>query len=154
MKLFLHLFAAISVIYSSFVFAETLSVPNVKKEVTEVLKMSKPAVNESLNHTKQAVGLTKDSAKKSVLEKAAIIKKDITQKVTTSETPTKKMPKVNVNKADIATLQTLNGIGEVKAKAIIDYRNKKGKIKNINELSKVSGIGESTLEKLKGLVSF
>lgn len=64
------------------------------------------------------------------------------------------MPKVNVNKADITALQALNGIGEVKAKAIIDYRNKNGKIKNINELAKVSGIGESTIEKLKGLVSF
>lgn len=143
-----------SIACSPLVLAETLSAPNLKKEVTEIVEMSKSSTNTHLNEAKQAVGLTKDSAKQSVLEKTEAVKKELTQKATASETPIKKISKVNINKADITTLQTLNGIGEVKAKAIIDYRNKNGKIKNINELSKVSGIGESTLEKLKGLVSF
>lgn len=64
------------------------------------------------------------------------------------------MAKVNVNTADLITLQTLNGIGEVKAKAIIEYRNQHGKFKHIDDLLNVPGIGEATLEKLKGLMSF
>ncbi|UJF23297.1 ComEA family DNA-binding protein [Shewanella sp. OMA3-2] len=53
--------------------------------------------------------------------------------------------KVNLNKADAAQLQTLNGIGEAKAKAIIEYRNKNGKFTDIKQLTQVSGIGEKLL---------
>ena len=62
--------------------------------------------------------------------------------------------KVDINSADAATLQSLSGIGEVKAKAIIEYREKNGKIKNLEELSKVPGVGDSTLEKIKPHVRF
>lgn len=57
--------------------------------------------------------------------------------------------KVNINEADMDILQTLNGIGEVKAKAIIDYRDKNGPFKQIEDLKKVSGIGDSVYEKIK-----
>ena len=57
--------------------------------------------------------------------------------------------KVNINEADMNILQTLNGIGEVKAKAIIDYRDKNGPFKQIEDLKKVSGIGDSVYEKIK-----
>ena len=45
-------------------------------------------------------------------------------------------------------LQTLSGIGEEKAKAIIEYRKKK-RFTKIEELKDVSGIGESLFEKIK-----
>lgn len=57
--------------------------------------------------------------------------------------------KVNINTADVAQLQTLNGIGESKAKKIVDYREKNGLFKSIDDLSNVSGIGEKTVENLK-----
>ena len=47
--------------------------------------------------------------------------------------------KIDINKADAKTLQQLSGIGEKKAQAIIDYRNKVGKIKDMAELSKIDG---------------
>ncbi|VEI48204.1 DNA uptake protein and related DNA-binding protein [Actinobacillus equuli] len=56
--------------------------------------------------------------------------------------------------ADAKTLQTISGIGEVKAQAIIDYRNKVGKIKNAAELSNISGIGEATIQKVVPYLSF
>ena len=56
---------------------------------------------------------------------------------------------MNINKADEKTLQSLSGIGEAKAKAIVEYRNKVGKIKSAEELSKISGIGDATVEKLR-----
>lgn len=53
--------------------------------------------------------------------------------------------KVNINKADAAQLQTLNGIGEAKAKAIIEYRSKNGNFTDVKQLMQVSGIGEKLL---------
>ena len=57
--------------------------------------------------------------------------------------------KINLNKATLEELQTLEGIGESKAKAIIAYRDEKGKFNNIEELLEVSGIGEKLYESIK-----
>ncbi|MBC6307942.1 ComEA family DNA-binding protein [Listeria sp. FSL L7-1582] len=56
--------------------------------------------------------------------------------------------KVNINTADVTTLQTIPGIGAVKAQAIIDHREKEGLFTTIDDLSKVSGIGAKTVERL------
>jgi competence protein ComEA len=61
---------------------------------------------------------------------------------------------VNVNTATSEELQTLNGIGPVKAKAIIDYRTKNGNFKSYEDLDKVPGIGEGTIGKIKADVTF
>lgn len=57
--------------------------------------------------------------------------------------------KVNINQADETALQTLDGIGEAKAKAIIEYRNKNGNFKTIEDIKNVSGIGDSVYENIK-----
>ena len=57
--------------------------------------------------------------------------------------------KVNINTADLTLLQTLNGVGPSTAQKIIDYRNANGKFKAIEDLKKVSGIGDKTFEKFK-----
>lgn len=54
---------------------------------------------------------------------------------------------VNLNTATIKDLCTLEGIGEVKAKAIIDYRNENGAFASVEDITKVKGIGEKTLQK-------
>ena len=57
--------------------------------------------------------------------------------------------KVSLNKATLDELMTLDGIGEKKAQAIIDYRNKNNGFKTIEELLEVDGIGSTTYEKIK-----
>lgn len=56
---------------------------------------------------------------------------------------------VNINTATQADLESLDGIGPVKAKAIIDYRKKNGNFKNIEDLDKVDGIGPVTLKNIR-----
>ncbi|MDQ7091265.1 MAG: ComEA family DNA-binding protein [Methylococcales bacterium] len=57
---------------------------------------------------------------------------------------------VNVNTADAQTIaSSLNGIGEKKAQAIIEYREKNGDFKTIDSLTEVAGIGAKTVEKNK-----
>ncbi len=59
---------------------------------------------------------------------------------------------ININTADISTLEQLPGIGSVKAQAIIDYRNQVGGFNQVDDLINVSGIGQKTFDKLKNLV--
>jgi competence protein ComEA len=61
--------------------------------------------------------------------------------------------KVNINTADSAALQTLNGVGPATAQKIIDYREQHGPFASIEDLTKVSGIGDKTLEKLRDYIA-
>ena len=58
---------------------------------------------------------------------------------------------MDLNTATLEQLDEVPGIGESKAKAILDYRLKKGRFSRIEELIEVKGIGEKMLEKLKVL---
>jgi len=61
--------------------------------------------------------------------------------------------KVNLNRAEVWLLEALPGIGEERAKAIVDYRLEQGAFRSINELTKVTGIGVKTFEQVKPLIS-
>lgn len=60
---------------------------------------------------------------------------------------------VNINSAMLKELDALPGIGKVTAQAIVDYREKNGPFKEVEELDKVRGIGKKTMEKLRPLVT-
>ena len=82
---------------------------------------------------------------------ACITEEDEKAKLDEKEENTAEIPmgKININTADETTLQTLDGIGETKAKAIIEYRNKNGNFKTTEDIKNVSGIGDSVYEKIK-----
>ena len=60
---------------------------------------------------------------------------------------------VNVNSATNAELETLPGIGEVIAQAIVDHRTENGPFTSVEQLVDVSGIGDATLENIRELVT-
>lgn len=117
---------------------------------------------------KQAGGFAEDADKKSVnlamkLTDETVIyvarvgenieaanQSSITDKDSSQET---KSEKINLNKATLAELQKISGIGAKRAQDIIDYRDAKGGFTSVEDLVNVSGIGEKTLEKLKSEVS-
>ena len=61
--------------------------------------------------------------------------------------------RININSASLEQLETLPGIGPAKASAIINYRTDHGPFSSIEEIKKVSGIGEATYANLKELIS-
>ncbi len=59
---------------------------------------------------------------------------------------------VNINTASQTELETLPGIGPSTALKIINYRKENGKFKTIEDIKKVSGIGDAKFEKIKALI--
>ena len=120
---------------------------NVKTTVSENVKSVKDSSSEdshkALKH--KAADKVKETKEKAA-EKMNSAKDNVKSVVDSA--------KININKADANTLQQLSGIGEKKAQAIIDYRNKVGKIKDIAELSKIEGLGSTTIEKIAPFLTF
>ena len=61
--------------------------------------------------------------------------------------------KIDINRAEVWLLKALPGIGETRAQAIVDCRCQNGPFRNINELIKVDGIGATTYEQIKELIT-
>ena len=64
-----------------------------------------------------------------------------------------KTVRVNLNTATEEELVTLPGIGPSYAKRIVEYREKNGPFKRVEDLLNVQGIGEKTLEKIRDKVT-
>lgn len=60
---------------------------------------------------------------------------------------------ININTAGPEQLAQLTGIGPAKAAAIVEYRETNGPFATVDDLAKVKGIGESTVEKNRHLLS-
>lgn len=56
---------------------------------------------------------------------------------------------LNINTATEAQLEALDGIGETKARAIVEYRESHGDFASVEQLTRVDGIGDATLDKIR-----
>jgi len=61
--------------------------------------------------------------------------------------------KVNINTADENELMTLPGIGQAKARSIIEYRKKNGSFKSITDLTNIPGIKEGLLARIEDMIT-
>ncbi|MFR3272416.1 MAG: DUF655 domain-containing protein [Slackia sp.] len=59
---------------------------------------------------------------------------------------------VNINTAGLEALDSLPGVGPATAQAILDEREANGPFTSIEDIQRVSGIGEKKYEKLKGSI--
>ena len=61
--------------------------------------------------------------------------------------------KIDLNRSEPWLLEALPGIGETRAKAIVDYHNENGPFKRIEDLLQVKGIGNGTFSKIKDYIT-
>lgn len=85
----------------------------------------------------------------SVTTSAKTTKKTTTTKKETTTTAIVYSFPADINLVTAEQLMYIDGIGEIKAQKILDYRNAVGVIRNLDMLLEIDGIGEATLEKLK-----
>ncbi len=61
--------------------------------------------------------------------------------------------RVNINEADAAVLEKLDGIGASTAEKIVEYRETNGRFNTVDELVNVNGIGEKKLDELRDYIT-
>ena len=116
-----------------------------KADTTNV-NLSKSLTNEMVIYIPKKEEVTKSVVNDALVDKSnsvGFIDNESSNETTNTTT------KVNINTATLTELTTLNGIGESKAQAILEYRTKNGNFKTLEDLKKVSGIGEAAYEKIK-----
>lgn len=127
-----------------------------KEADTSTINLSKVLKDEMviIIYTKKEIEtITKGTTVVKYIEKECVCPKlendaCITDKITNIDKETS-TGKISLNTATLKELTTLNGIGEAKAKLIIEYREKNGGFKTIEEVKNIKGIGETIYEKIK-----
>lgn len=76
----------------------------------------------------------------------------IEQEIESKNNENKYEEKININDADVSLLSTLPGIGESTANKIVEYR-KNGDFESIEDIKRVSGIGDGKFEKIKDKIT-
>ena len=128
---------------------------DLKKEAdTSIINLSKKVKDEMyiIIYTKEEVNNYKEkmiSSQEVVKEiEQKIICPDSDNEACITSNTSNKSSKININTASVSELSTLSGIGESKAKKIIEYREQ-NKFNSIEDILNVSGIGKSLYEKIK-----
>ncbi len=83
------------------------------------------------------------------VESSSVVEEKETQSNLENSTSSLEPTIISLNQATLEQLMSLSGIGESKAKSIIEYRNQNGGFQSIEEIKNVKGIGEKIFEKIK-----
>lgn len=62
-------------------------------------------------------------------------------------------PQININTAGFEEIESIPGIGPQKARDIINYRETHGAFQSIDDLLKINGIGEKTLQQIEPYIT-
>lgn len=116
---------------------------NVRKEGNSVEKSDNVITNEVT--TKNKISTTK---------KIVNTSKNINSK-TTITTTTEKIINypININSCSLEELLTIKGLGDIKAKKIIEYRDANGLFKSIEDIKNINGIGDALFNKIKEFIT-
>ena len=77
----------------------------------------------------------------------------VAQPAGAAPSPAEKTELIDINTAGVAQLMSLPGIGEAIAKRIITFREEHGPFRRVEDLMRVKGIGEKSLERLRPLLT-
>ena len=77
----------------------------------------------------------------------------VTPQSSTSRSTPSEGARININAATSQELQTIRGVGPALARRIIEYRRTSGRFSTVDDLTNVKGIGEKTLEKIRGSIT-
>lgn len=134
-----------------------------KKAVTKYINLSKVLKDEDVIIINNISELEKIEDKKNIEEIKINNKSNISVKESdvitndksdiVKESDSNKNTIVNINTCTLEELLSINGIGESKAKSIIEYRENVGLFTSKEDIMKVSGIGNSLYDKIKDYIT-
>lgn len=136
------------------------SVINLGKKVFDEMVLvvySNDEVNDFLNVKERELALDEKCINSSITKNDACIDKkdrvEVNVSISDKEESNFENKTISINTASKEEFMTLPGIGESKALAIINYRNENGLFASIEDIMKVSGIGEKMFEKIKNSIT-
>lgn len=134
-----------------------------KKAVTKYINLSKVLKDEDVIIINNISEIEKIEDKKNIEEIKINNKSNISVKESdvitndksdiVKESDSNKNTIVNINTCTLEELLSINGIGESKAKSIIEYRENVGLFTSKEDIMKVSGIGNSLYDKIKDYIT-
>lgn len=112
-------------------------------------------INESApaNVTSDIPAATTAGTQETAVINVSELKSELTEPRAEADSAAENSGLININTAPAYKLEELDGIGEVKAAAIVQYREENGNFKSVDELVNVKGIGEKTLEKNRNRIT-
>jgi competence protein ComEA len=105
---------------------------------------------DTLGYLVTLAGGLKDNADASTYNLSAILKNNGAYYIGLMNND--KTEKVSINKANLALLDTLPGIGSVLAKRIVSYRSSNGEFSSLEDIKNVDGIGDALFNQIKDLI--